>query len=80
MGRDVLVVNTDRISKRCYCNNALEQNVSVTQPLPWTLCGFELPLEFLLVFNENSGATNISSNNVNGDRQLVIGSGGQAIR
>ncbi|BCU93915.1 MAG: hypothetical protein CM15mV3_2010 [Caudoviricetes sp.] len=83
VGKDVLLVNTSGSKNIGIGNNALEQNVSGNH----NVCighyaGFDVFGDGNVLigpaYNENSGDVTFRPPNINGDNQLVIGSGGQA--
>ena len=83
VGKDVLLVNTSGSKNIGIGNNVLEQNVSGNH----NVCighyaGFDVFGDGNVLigpaYNENSGDVTFRPPNINGDNQLVIGSGGQA--
>ena len=83
LGKDVLLVNTSGSRNIGIGNNTLEQNVSGNH----NVCighyaGFDVFGDGNVLigpaYNENSGDVTFRPPNINGDNQLVIGSGGQA--
>ena len=83
IGRDVLLVNLDGDKNVAIGNNALEQNTTGNS----NVCighyaGFDVFGDGNVLIgpadNENSGDATFRPPNISGDRQLVIGSGGQA--